>query len=751
MSPGDFHQLLDQAAAEFGIEPGFWDIWGKHHVTTVEAKQTILRGMGVASGSSEELEQSLAERRRREWDRLSPYTVVARESAPVELLLNAPAESLGDPVGVRVLCEDGSVSEFTLNLLDQPQVASAERDGRTYIRKRAHLPVHLPLGYHDVTVKCGGMTSTTRYIVTPERAWTHPHLGRGGRAAGIAVSLYGVRSARNWGCGDFRDLKDLVDWVADNLGASFVALNPLHAIHNRRPFNTSPYLPNCIFYQNFLYLDVEGMEDYAHCRRALALRPSPEVEREIEELRGTPFVEYERVSALKLRFLKLLFVQFLREWRKGSGRAREFQAYLAKEGGLLEKFATYCALDEFLHKRDPELWHWRQWPAAYQDPESPEVEEFRAKHWRAVMFWQYLQWQIDIQLRDSQKKTRDRQLSIGLYHDLALATDSYGSDLWAHRPFFVPGCRVGSPPDDFAPQGQDWGFPPPNSERHRQDGYRLFAESIRKNCRNGGALRIDHVMRLFRLYWIPEERNATEGAYVQERSDDFVRILALESVRNQVLIVGEDLGTVEPEIREILARTGILSYRLFYFEKNPDGEFRPFDQYPRQALVASTTHDLPTLSGFWTGADIRTRRDAGMLDEHGFQSQMDMRMGEKQRMLDVLFRLGLMRADLPRGAASYSELTGDLHNAVVGFLASTPCQLLAINQEDLTKEPAQQNLPGTTWQYPNWGRKMRFTLEELRTNSEAHGFTAMLKNWIVKSGRENLQSESGLGSGAGSG
>src|SRR5262249_16513754 len=315
---------------------------------------------------------------------------------------------------------------------------------------------------------------------------------------------YGVRSERNWGCGDFRDLRSIVEWVAEELGASFVALNPLHAIHNRRPFNTSPYLPNSIFYQNYLYLDVEGMEDYHQCRRALALRQTPEVEREIEDLRATPFVEYERVSSLKMRFLKLAFAQFLREQRRGGPRARAFQAFREREGDLLESFATYCALDEELHRANPDLWVWTDWPEPYRDPSSPQTLAFRKKRWRRVMFYEYLQWQIDLQLAGAQQWARDRHLSIGLYHDLALATDRFGSDLWAHRPFYVAGCRVGSPPDDFSPKGQDWAFPPPNSLQHREDGYRLFAESIRKNCRHGGALRIDHVMRLFRLFWIPD-------------------------------------------------------------------------------------------------------------------------------------------------------------------------------------------------------------------------------------------------------
>jgi 4-alpha-glucanotransferase len=737
MAPPTFEQVLDRAASSRGIEPGFWDIWGKYRTTSAEDKRAILRAMGFAADSPEELNRSLAAETHRVWSRLLPPVIVTGESDAVEFTLNVPAESLGERARISILREDGGVADFDLQLWDLPQDGSAEMEGQTWVRKKARLPVRLPLGYHEVSAKVGSASAKARYIVTPERAWTDPHLGRGGRAAGIAISLYGVRSERNWGCGDFRDLLDVVDWAADEMDASFIGLNPLHAIHNRRPFNTSPYLPNCMFYQNFIYLDIEGMEDFAGARRAVALRQSPAVAAEIEDLRRSPFVEYERVAALKLRFLKLMFAAFLREWRRGSARAREFQAYVAREGELLEKYATYSALDECLHAQNPKVWVWTEWPAAYQDPSSPETRAFRKRRWRAVMLRQYVQWQIDIQLRRAQQKARDRRRSIGLYHDLALATDRFGSDLWGHREFFVAGARVGSPPDDFSPGGQDWAFPPPNSERHREDGYRLFSEFIRKNCRHGGALRIDHVMRLFHLYWIPEGSDAAHGAYVREPNEDLLRVLALESVRNRVVVVGEDLGTVEPAIRETLARYGVLGYRLFYFEKNAKGEFKRSDEYTPQALVSSTTHDLPTLAGFWISADLEARRAAGVLDEAGWRSQSATRATEKQKMLNALFEAGLMPPGRPREAAAYPELTGELHSAVVGFLAGTPSQLLAINQEDLTKETAQQNLPGTTWQYPNWGRKMRFSLEQLRQDAEARGYAAMLRDWIARTGRRN--------------
>ena len=299
---------------------------------------------------------------------------------------------------------------------------------------------------------------------------------------------------------------------------------------------------------------------------------------------------------------------------------------------------------------------------------------------------------MDLQLARVQQRARDAGMSIGLYHDLALATDRCGSDLWAHRKFYVSGCRVGSPPDDFSPTGQDWSFPPPDSRQHRADGYRLYAESIRKSLRHGGALRIDHVMRLFRLYWIPRGHDAAHGAYVRDRADDLVRILALESVRNDAVIVGEDLGTVEPEVRESLAKFGILSYRLLYFERI-NGGFKSPEQYPVQALASSTTHDLATIAGFWLGADIEARLRAGTIDRAGYDGQRMDRARDKQRLLDALFAAGVLPAVYERSADRIPELTGELHYAIIGFLAKTPSVLWLVNQEDMTKEPAQQNLP----------------------------------------------------------
>ncbi len=526
--------------------------------------------------------------------------------------------------------------------------------------------------------------------------------------------------------------------MAERVGASFISLNPLHAIPNRQPFNISPYLPNSIFYRNPIYLDVEQIEEFHSAPRACALLASPAVQGEISSLRAMELVEYERVYGLKIRFLKLLFREFLKAWRRNSGRAGELRQYMEREGDLLHRFAVHSALDEAMHQRRPDVWTWRAWPERYQDPESAATAAFAQKHWRSVLFHKYVQWQLDLQLASAQRHAQQRGLSIGLYHDLALATDRFGSDLWAHRKFFVPGCRVGAPPDGFSPRGQDWAFPPPSSDCHYQDGYRLFAESIRRNCRHGGALRIDHVMRFFRLYWIPDGMEATSGTYVRDRFHDLLSVLALESVRQKVLIVGEDLGTVPDEVRDELHRFGILSYRLLYFEQDREGRFRAPREYPEQALVSATTHDLPTLAGFWQGRDIEARRSAGLLpDEATVTGMLADRAREKQRLLDLLVQLDLLPDWFPRNAGDVPELTGELHNAIVGFLSSTPSKLMVLNQEDLLKETEQQNLPGSTAEYPNWRRKMRCTVEELWSSPEIEAFTSMFRSWLERTGRLN--------------
>jgi 4-alpha-glucanotransferase len=673
--------ITAEVLTAFGIQPEYFDIWGNKHATRDDVAEAILRSLGVQNIDGA-VQQQLAET----WRRPLDPTLVIREDTAIPLRI--PAEHAGRSVQIEIQWESGELEHHSFHLPELPELERTNLDGRDFVSKRVTLP-NPRLGYHRLRAfwmdqPGSELLVEARLIVCPKRA-NAPE----GRIAGVALSLYGLRSQRNWGCGDFTDLRAAIDALAP-AGVQFIALNPLHAIPNRQPFNTSPYLPLCSLYRNFLYLDVE---------RCGAAQTDA---REIEALRASEFVEYERVAALKLTALRTIFDHFT-----GSP---EFDQYIQQEGSLLHDFAVFCALDAEIHRTHPDVWLWRDWPPEYRDPRSDAVARFAQEHARDVLFYKFLQWHIDLQLADVQAHARERGMRVGLYHDMALATDRWGADLWANGRFYAAGCRVGAPPDDFSPNGQDWAFPPPNRTAHRADGYQLFAELIRKTARHGGALRIDHVMRFFRLWWIPDNKPATDGAYVLDYANDLMGILALESVRAGFIVIGEDLGTVTDEVRASLTQHGILSYRVLWFERHPDGSFKKPEEYPAQAAATTSTHDLPTLAGFFQSRDIEARKAAGLADEAGYQQQLEDRRREIERLHDALKSAGF-------------------ENDPIGFLLSTPCELAIINQEDLTGETEQQNLPGSTWQHPNWRRKMKVAVEDFQP------IAARLRRAIEQSGR----------------
>jgi 4-alpha-glucanotransferase len=719
----DYDAALHRALELCGVHPDYWDIFGHQRYAPQQTKIAILSALGIDCTSQQTLEQSIDARLLSVVSRVLPPCAVVGAAGTVEL--HVPIENQCDCLQTKVHWEDGAVTAAEIWLGDLTRTGEIESGRRRWVRMAIPVSVlckgELRLGYHRVTSYLCDHESEMWLIGTPDRAWIPPALENGGKSAGLGVQLYGIRNQRNWGCGDFTDLRDVAQWAAA-LGASFIALNPLHAIHNRRPFNTSPYLPFSLLYRNFLYLDVESLPEFLECPRLQCAFHSPEVQAELSSLRDSDLVDYEGVAALKLRFLRYAFLYGIRH--NIIDRAA-LARWIESEGEGLTRFATYCALDEHLHRRDPELWIFSQWPKEYQHPDSPAVAEFRRKHARNIEFYCYLQWRIDQQASQAQAGVRAAGVSIGLYHDLPLATDRYGCELWGHREYYVSGCRVGSPPDDFSPKGQDWGFPPPDREHHRASGYRHYVATIRAAVRHGGALRIDHVMRLFRLYWIPDAVDASCGAYVGDNWEDLIRILALESVRRQFLVVGEDLGTVEPWVRDALGRFRILSYRLLYFERGEWGRFKRPHEYPQQALVSTTTHDLATLAGFWSGADIEARRNAGVLDDAGYHNSKAGRENDKQRLIEALRETQL----LPDG--DFRQWSDQLRDACLGYLAQSPAMLLAINHEDLSGEPLQQNLPGTTGQYPNWSRKMTRSPAEMA----AAPATASTRQLLQRTGR----------------
>ena len=740
---------IEELAHARGIENEYLDNWGRVRRTSLSTKKHLLKAMGVISGTHRsDLAAALADQRRGSCRAGTKHMqVVSRSDLPEKLVFCLSRNtSLGPSprATLRITYENGSQDRITYGP-DSLKCTNPLVAGKSPLNSEWEIPFPEidQLGYHSLllSVEGGGDKVCQRIslIVCPDKAYLPPDLQGDGRLAGISLSLYAIRSKRNWGVGDFTDLKAIIDWASKTLRADIIGLNPLHAGFNRSPFNTSPYLPISKFYRNFIYLDVEGLEDYQGSDAARALVNGVEIQRQLSELRNSKKVQYEAVAGLKSRVLKIVFQDFLH--REGNRTERDalrwnaFQDYIHKEGPFLDRFALFCALDRAMHEKDPNVWTWPQWPKQYQDPGTEAVEEFKQTHREEILFFKYVQWQLNEQLAKVQNHAVKQGMSLGLYHDLALAIDRSAADAWAYQDYFHSRLRVGAPPDAFAQQGQDWGFPPPNMKKIAEDGYAFFIREIRKNSRFGGALRIDHVMRLFHLYCIPEGSPPSDGAYMSQPYTDLLKILALESIRNQVVIIGEDLGTVPDYIRKELTDTNILSYRLLYFEKDGEQNFIEPGDYPSLALVTISTHDLPTLAGFWSCKDIELREKLGMFENPEAVRHASEERGADKRKLLELARKHRMDCCHPEGHVC-DEITGDVHNALVGLLAITPCKLLVLSQEDLFKEKRQQNVPGTTSGYPNWSIKMKYTVEELDSDRKAIDYARMFRGWVEKSGRD---------------
>ncbi len=527
------------------------------------------------------------------------------------------------------------------------------------------------------------------------------------RAFGLIANLYALRGAGGEGCGNLADLCALVRLAGDH-GAAFVGINPLHALRNRPP-EISPYAPLSRLFRNPLYLDLRSVPEWPHCapaRRRLAAAPA---QRELAALRAAPRIDYARVAAFQAPLVAALHREFAaRHAGRGTARGRAFAAFRARHDPLLADFAVFAALDEQPRRagRPPD---WRAWPARYRDPRGAALRAFAAAHREVVERHAYVQFELDRQLAAVAAEARRRGLAIGLYQDLALGSAASGFDPWAFPGLFVAGATVGAPPDAYNAAGQDWGFPPLHPRRLARDGSRFFRLLLRAALAHAGALRLDHVMGLFRLWWIPAGRPATEGAYVRYPGADLLGVLADESRRQGALVVGEDLGTLPRGLPAMLARRGVLSSRVLYFEREAGGGFRPARRYSRRALVTANTHDLPTLAAFWTGRDLTLLHELDLLEGgRELARARAARARERRALLRRLRAEGL----LPQGGAE--PALPEFCAAVHAFLCRTPAPLVGIALDDLAGETEPVNVPGVgPDRFPSWTRRMSRSLEEL--------------------------------------
>ena len=528
-----------------------------------------------------------------------------------------------------------------------------------------------------------------------------------------------MRSARNWGIGDFTDLRDLLAW-AGRIGAAAIGVNPLHALFLDDPAHISPYSPSSRYFFNPLYLDVEAIDDLAFSTEARALVRSAAFQEELAAARAAELVDYRAVTKLKRGVIEMIHRTFrTRGGADAALRRGALAAFRQKHGDPLQRFAIFQALREQRGADELAQRDWRRWPSELRDPSSPAVAAFAKAHEAEVEFFAYLQWQAELQLAACVESAHMADLPIGLYLDLAVGTDAAGADAWAAPHLVASGATIGAPPDIWNRRGQNWGLPPLNAAALRAHGFQPFAELLRANMRWAGALRIDHVLGLMRLFWIPEGGTPADGAYVAYPFDELIAVVALESQRSRCLVIGEDLGTLPDGFQTAMREAGLLSYCLLYFERDASGRYKPPADYPVDALVSVSTHDLPTVWGFWSRRDLDEKERVGAYPDATFATAArGARKEEIEGLITALLRERLIRPGQPRGAVPLES--------ILRFVARTPSRLLMVGLEDLLGVEDQANLPGTIDEHPNWRRRLPMDLAAIMADERIASAVAAL-------------------------
>jgi 4-alpha-glucanotransferase len=607
--------------------------------------------------------------------------VPAETLARIEAALREPSPSAPEATHV-IRAGQRLAFDEPAELLLEDGSREALRGART-ANRRWRLPPDTPLGYHTLELQDTGRRMSL--IVAPPSC----HLPAGLRIWAWAVQLYGARSRRSWGIGDFKDLATFAT-RARRQGSRLLLVNPLHAATPVLPQQPSPYSPSTRRYLNPLYLSIPDIE---------GARALPEFDRLLTEgarLNARDRIERDGIFPVKMRALTALYRQFTGHW--------DFDAFIAAEGASLREYASFCVLAE------EHGGSWRRWPSRYRDPRSPDVRRFAESHANRVRFHQWVQWHLDRQLRRA-------ATIVPVMQDLPIGIDPNGADAWAWQEVLADAMHVGAPPDEFNTKGQDWGLPPFIPSRLKKAGYRPFIETIRGTMRHAGGLRIDHVMGLFRLFWIPEGASPADGAYVQNAAQDLLAIVALESERAQAIVVGEDLGTVDPRARAQLMEMGILSYRLLWFEKDDPS------RYPEQALAAVTTHDLPTIAGLWSGSDLEAQRQLALNPNEDGMREMRNRLAAATKSSERTPVREVIRRTYTR-------------------LARAPSVVVTATLEDAAAVEARPNMPGTVDEWPNWSQPLPKPIEALVDSQDAQAIAQALSS-RRRSGRARAKTKQG--------
>ena len=668
---------LAELARRYGVATDYEDWTGARIAVAESTLVSVLDALGVPASTDAERAAALAAHDREYWSRSLPPTLIARAGTAEPFWVHV---NHGDPVGLWIRLEDGSVRTGLRQL--ENNRPPYDLDGRLIGEATFELPADLPIGYHRLHLQVGASDIGTPLIVSP--ASLEPPAGR---QWGLATQLYSVRSQRSWGIGDLTDLTDLAVWSAGQHQAGFILVNPLHAAAPTAPMEPSPYLPTSRRFVNPIYLRVEAIPEYAYLRRRTRIRKA----REDVQARADRTDQIDRDAAWKVKRAALRAVY---EVPRSAGRELAYTAYREREGASLDDFATWCALAE----RYGGDWH--RWPADLQHPASAAVTAFAADNTDAVDFHRWLQWQLDDQLTATQATAVQAGMGLGVMHDLAVGVDPNGADAWALQDVLALGVTAGAPPDEFNQLGQDWSQPPWRPDQLEKHAYEPFRALVNAVLRHAGGVRIDHIIGLFRLWWIPQGRPPTDGTYVRYNHEAMIGIVALEAHRAGAVVVGEDLGTVEPWVRDYLRERGLFGTSILWFEMDRDGADAsggplPAERWREYCLSAVTTHDLPPTAGYLAGEHVRLREELGLLTRPADEELADDRH-QQVAWLAELRRVGLLADD------AADPDVGEIVEALHHYLGRTPSRLLALPLADAVGDMRTQNQPGTTDEYPNW-------------------------------------------------
>jgi 4-alpha-glucanotransferase len=673
----EHRQALGELAAAYDIATDYWDWQGRHVQVSPDTIVKVLAGLGVDASTPGAAWHALAERHREPWMRMLPAFLAVRQhrTAPVWVHVTH-----GDPAETWIELETGGTRDHLRQL--ENWTPPREIDGRWVGEASFEIPDDLPLGYHTLRVRSLDDEASMPLIVTPAWLGFPDRMGER-RAWGLATQLYSVRSGQSWGVGDLADLEDLAVWSAAVHGADYVLVNPMHAAEPLPPLEPSPYLPSSRRFANPLYLRPERIPEYAQATDEQRASVQRERREALVGFDPAGAIDRDRSWLAKRKALRAIF-----EVPRSIGRQVSFDSYRSREGTGLENFATWAVLCE---QHGPRF---TDWPAELRHPGSAAVAQLRSEHTDEIDFQCWLQWMLDQQLASAQQAGLRAGMGLGVMHDLAVGVHPYGADAWSLQEAYAGGIAVGAPPDPYNQNGQNWNQPPLRPDRLAESAYAPFREMVSTILRHAGGIRVDHVIGLFRLWWIPQGSRPTEGTYVRYDHEAMVGILALEAHRAGAVVVGEDLGTVEPWVRDYLKERGILGTSILWFEFEWDAGGAPLrpEWWREYCLASVTTHDLPPTAGYLAGDHVRLREELGILTRT-LEEELEVDENERKAWLDNLRARGGLAED-----ADVDETVRALHR----YLTWTPSRLLCLALTDAVGDRRTQNQPGTIDEYPNW-------------------------------------------------